>query len=80
MLLTSTQSKIFARELAINVNAPSIPAVVAELAGTATVKKGTLYIDGGIEVFVDENNNGAPIGNKTIGYSQSSSLLDSDLT
>lgn len=41
----------------------------SQLIITATVKNGTLYIDGGVEVFADENNNGSPKGDLSIGYS-----------
>lgn len=35
----------------------------------ATLKNGTIYVDGGTEVFVANNNQGAPEGVETIGYS-----------
>lgn len=39
------------------------------LTETATLKNGTIYIDGGTEVFVASNDQGAPEGVQTIGYS-----------
>lgn len=35
----------------------------------STVKNKTLYIDGGLEVFVEKNNNGTPEGARVLGYS-----------
>jgi hypothetical protein len=35
----------------------------------STVKNKTLYIDGGLEVFVGRNNNGTPEGARVLGYS-----------
>lgn len=35
----------------------------------STVKNRTLYIDGGLEVFVEKNNNGTAEGARVFGYS-----------
>ncbi|KAI9931940.1 hypothetical protein MW887_009441 [Aspergillus wentii] len=38
------------------------------LTASATMKNGSLYIDGGIEVFTDKNSNGNPSSAPTLGY------------
>lgn len=42
---------------------------VRTLTVAATVKNGTLYIDGGLEVFSNSNKNGNPSGEEVLGYS-----------
>ncbi|KAJ9282659.1 hypothetical protein DTO021C3_9277 [Paecilomyces variotii] len=44
----------------------------------STLKNGTIYIDGGTEVFVASNDQGAPEGVQTIGYN--TYLLDIDMS
>ncbi|GAD96577.1 cell wall anchored protein [Paecilomyces variotii No. 5] len=44
----------------------------------STLKNGTIYIDGGTEVFVANNNQGAPEGVETIGYN--TYLLEVDMS
>ncbi|KAF4253989.1 hypothetical protein CNMCM8812_003815 [Aspergillus fumigatus] len=44
----------------------------------STVKNRTLYIDGGLEVFVEKNNNGTAEGARVFGYN--TGLIEVDLT